>query len=267
MAEEKEPATSSTSFEAFDQLPPDIRQEIWRAACSLPTSTPGVCFFTVAQWRPRREPDLIVHQPYNGNVLGTNTEAHDIALMSDRPTRPYNPDIDILYVTENAFYNFTSHECALEGPEWVTKIRHLAIGLSVSNSEPDIRYAMARLSSLETLSIVFQGPSGTFDFMTPIKLPGDKGTPLRRLTKEELGNVTVSAKYDYDAWAGSFPVRWTHSGPEHMDMVERVVNDTCHPKNAYHWLSPLWDEKAERVRIRYEARCFEPLPARERFHQ
>ena len=267
MAEDKKPAIAGASLESVGQLPPDVRQEIWRAACSMPTSTPGVCFFSVAEHRPRQEPHLIVHEPRNRDVLGTNTEAHDVSLMSDGPTRAYNPDVDILYVTDDAFYNFTNHECNLEGPEWVTKIRHLAIGLSTSNREPDLRRMLARLFSLETLSVVFQGPSGKFDFMAPIKAPAGKDTPLRRLTKRELGNVTVNAKYNYDTWAGAFPVHWTHSGPRHMDTVEEIVNEACCPENAYHWLTPLWDDKTRRVGIRYEAKCFEPLPARERFHQ
>ena len=268
MAEDKEPATAGASFESFGQLPPDIRQEIWRVACSLPTSTPGVCFFSVPQHGPRQEPHLIVHESRNRDVLRTNTEAHDIALMLEGPTRAYNPDVDILYVTDDhAFYNFTQHECALEGPEWVTKIRHLAIELSRSNTEPDFRKMLPWLFSLETLSIVFQGPSGTFVFMAPIKPPAGKGTPLRRLTERELGNVTVDAKYEYATLAGVFPSHWTRSGREHMDSVERIVNKACCPENAYHWRTPLWDDKTKRVGIRYEARCFEPLPARERFHQ
>ncbi|KAK4038978.1 hypothetical protein C8A01DRAFT_16983 [Parachaetomium inaequale] len=187
--------------------------------------------------------------------------------MSPWPTRAYDPERDILFVTNEAFDNFTGSECGYGGPDWVSKIHHLAIGLSMAGSGLSLPIAMARLSSLETLSIVYPGPSGDFNFSDAVKPPAEKGTPLRCLTEEELGRLTVEANYMYGTWAGDFPVRWAKSGPEHLEMVEAALDDSCRPENAGDfWQTPLWDHEAKRLGIRYEARCFQPLPTREKFH-
>jgi hypothetical protein len=126
---------------------------------------------------------------------------------------------------------------------------------------------MARLSSLGTLSVVYPSSSGRFDFQTVVEPSAERCTPLRRLTDEEMAGLTIKADYEYDTWAGAFPVRWTANAAEHLAMVEGEMNRSCHPSSAGDlWPSSLWDDKANRLGIRYEARCFEPLPAREKFH-
>lgn len=265
LAKDEEPA-SSASFEPFSRLPPDVRQEVWRAACSQPTFMPGVCHFTETDHAAAREPTLVVHEPRNADVLGTNTEAHDMALLSDTPARAYDPARDILYVTHEAYYCFTG-QCHRKGPKWVTKIRHLAIGLRSADQSLYLPIAMQRLASLETLSVVYPGPSGTFDWKTAVEPPADKSTPLRRLTEEEMGAVTITADYMYNTWAGDYPIQWTNKIPEHMQMVKQNLDDNCSPRSAGDlWPTPLWDDEAKQVRIRYEARCFEALPTPKKFH-
>lgn len=265
MADSTKTSGTGASFEPFSQLPPDIRQEVWRAAASSPTFTPGVCFFTGTYKQPREEPRLIVHEAYNAALLQTNTEAHDIALMSAGPTRAYDPQRDILYITEDAFDCFTSQECGYNGPAWITGIHHLALPFSLPASGSYLRNAMARLSSLETLSIVYPSPPGTVNFNAVVELPADKSTPLRRMAEEELKGLTIEADYMYGTWMGDFPVRWTKSGLEHMESAEAGTDRECRPENAGDQLSPLWDHGAQRLGIRWEARCFQPLPARGRF--
>lgn len=265
------PAHGAT-FEHFGQLPGDIRQDIWRAASALPTSTPGIAYFEDSYSKPRREPSLIVHEPHNRNVLGTNTEAHDIALMTDAPTRPYNPEIDILCITNiDAFENFTSNECSKSKTyKWVTKIRHLAISLSLVDRAHHrlTQGALVRLVSLQTLSIVYPAPSGKFDFLTVAEPPEDRSTRLRRLTEDELGSLTIEANYMYNTWAGDTPVQWSWSGTRHLKVLEDVLDKDCAPRNAEFWgLSPLWDHENNRIALRYTAMCFQPLPARAKFNQ
>jgi hypothetical protein len=193
--------------------------------------------------------------------MGTNTEARKVALMSDGPIRAYNPDRDILCITDHkAFQNFTIHECGNNGPEWTTKIRHLALGFSLSDTSLYPLLALARLSSLETLSIVFPGPFGTFRFDAIVKSPEDKGTPLRRLTEEELSALTIKADYIYNTWAGDFPVRWTKNGLDYMMGQEAYLDKECCPGRRS-LPTPLWDYSAKRLGIRYGARCFQPSPA------
>lgn len=265
MADSTQTGGTSTSFEPFARLPPDIRQEIWSAAAFLPIFTPGICFFKGTYKMPREEPRLIVHEPCNAALLQTNTEAHDIALMSARPTRAYDPHRDILYITEGSFDYFMSHECGYNGPEWITEIHHLALPFSLTASGSYLRDALARLSSLETLSIVYPSSPGTFNFNAVVELPADKSTPLKRMTEEELKGLTIEADYMYGTWMRDIPVRWTKSGLEHMKSAEAGTDRECRPENAGDHLSPLWDHGDQRLGIRWEARCFQALPARRRF--
>jgi hypothetical protein len=172
----------------------------------------GVCIFADTCIEEGKEPLLVVHEPRNPALLGTNTEAHDIALMSPGPTRAYDPERDIVFVTNEAFDNFTNNECRHGGPKWVSKIRHLAIGLSMAywalsraDSSFPLPLSMARLSSLETLSIVYPDPSGEFKFSDAVELPAEKGMPLRRLTQEELAGLGIEANWMHGTWSDEYP--------------------------------------------------------------
>ncbi|KAL2126992.1 hypothetical protein VTI74DRAFT_11496 [Chaetomium olivicolor] len=186
--------------------------------------------------------------------------------MSAGPMRAYDPQRDILYITEDSFDYFMGEECGYNGPEWITEIHHLALPFSLLASGSYLRNAMARLSSLETLSIVYPSSPGTFNFNTAVELPADKSTSLKRMTDEELKGLTIEADYMYGTWMGDFHVRWTDSGLEHMESLEAGTNRECRPENAGDQISPLWDHGAQRLRIRWEARCFQPLRVRDRFY-
>ncbi|KAK3295225.1 uncharacterized protein B0H64DRAFT_142456 [Chaetomium fimeti] len=253
--------TASFEFEPFGRLPAEIRTSIWSAAASLPICTPGVCFFAERDKASEEEPRLLVQEPRNKALLETNTEARDVALMSGGPTRTYDPDRDILYISEDqiAFKHF------INGPEWVTKIRHLAIAFSWTTWGLHISIAMRRLHSLETLSIVWPDSSGTFDFRASVELPADKSAPLRRLTEEELRGLTIEADFMSSTSTGDFQVQWSESGLENMKRVEEQMDVYCSPEETGDHLSPLWDSGANRLRLRYEGRHFQPVPAQAKF--
>ncbi|KAK3901279.1 hypothetical protein C8A05DRAFT_16513 [Staphylotrichum tortipilum] len=192
--------------------------------------------------------------------------------MTDPPTRPYNPETDILCITaSDAFENFTSNECCRYKPhEWVTKVRHLAISLSLVNRAQYCltQGALVRLTSLQTLSVIYPATPGTFDYATVVGPPADRATPLRRLTEEELGSLTIQADYMYNTWAGDYPVRWSCTGTEHARWLEETLDKDCCPKNASFWgLSPLWDYENDRIALQYTAMCFQALPTREKFNR
>lgn len=254
---------SNARFGHFPQLPPDIRQKIWSVASSSPTSTPGVCIFSET-YEPRQNPRLIVHEPCNRALLQTNTEAHDMALMSTKPTRDYNPQTDILYVACKGFYRFMDSECGIKGPDWVSEIRHLAISFSQTDRGLSLPYALLRLASLETLSIVYPGPSGTFVYGAAIE-PPEEGAELRCFTEEELARISVTADSGYDTWAGAFPARWAANGVDHLKAVSKQLDRECRPRGLGD-ASPLWNDELQRLGIRFEARCFAPLTTREQFH-
>ncbi|KAK4139252.1 uncharacterized protein C8A04DRAFT_33277 [Dichotomopilus funicola] len=275
--------TEPSTFTLFSRLPADIRQEIWRIAASEPAYTPGICFFpapTAGNTTNHKPGNLTVQEPANINILATNTEAHDIALVSPPITRLYDPAIDILFLRPRSFRHFTGHHCSFGGPAWVTEVRHLALGLSITLFlEP----AIPRLTSLQTLSVVYPAASGTFAFDTdvdPDSLSNGDPDPnnsnfnprsnqplrLRRLTPAELDALTIEADYMYQSGQKSFPIRWTRSGKKHMEMVERGLNRYCRPEHVGEdRLSPLWDHAANRLGIRYVARVFVRGVGRGRF--
>ncbi|KAH6849598.1 hypothetical protein B0I37DRAFT_369384 [Chaetomium sp. MPI-CAGE-AT-0009] len=268
--EGKEPVpTAGVEFEPFGRLPPEIRRSVWSAAASLPTSTPGVCFFAERGKASREEPRLLVQEPRNKALLETNTEARDVALMSGGPTRTYDPDRDILYISEDqiAFEHFVLNECGVNGPEWVTKIQHLAIAFSWTAWGLHISITMRRLHSLETLSIVWPDSSGTFDFKTSVELPADKSAPLRRLTEEELRGLTIEADFMRSTSTGDVRVQWSESGLENMKRVEKQLDVYCGLEEAGDRLSAVWDSGANRLRLRYEGRYFQPVPPQAKFQR
>ncbi|KAK4238380.1 hypothetical protein C8A03DRAFT_33623 [Achaetomium macrosporum] len=206
------------------------------------------CFFTGTYQKPREEPRLIVHEPCNAALSQTNTEAHDNAPTSAGPTLTYDPQRHILYITEDSFDDCMGKECGYNGREWATETHHLALPFSllVSGSYP--RNATAWLSSLETLSIVYPSSPGTFSF---------NAARSSRMTEEELKGLTIEADYMYGTWMRDFPVRWTKSGLEHMESAEAGTDRECRLETAGDQLSPLWDHAAQRLGIRWEARCFQ----------
>lgn len=273
------------TFQQFPQLPADIRQQIWSiaAASSSSSSTPGICIFSETYDESMENnpnpPHLPVHEPHNRVLLETNTEAHDIALMSPGPTREYDPDIDTLYITRDSFHHFTGNVCGYGGPEWVSRIRHLAIPFSLSESGSWLPIAMTRLASLKTLSLAFPAPAavagGTVDCFQEVVVPGEgegegemasARLRLRVLTKGELEGITVKANYMYDTWAGAFPVVWEHNGREHLEGLEERLDQECAPEAREEGdVSPVWDAKGKRLGIRYEGCCFEVVPERKKF--
>ncbi len=189
--------------------------------------------------------------------MGTNREARGIA-MECSSTREYDPETDILYVGEESFTHFTGHLCQPNGASWVSRIRHLAIPLAMSDAGLSLPLALPQLTSLQTISIVYPKPSGEVGCFDTVAVPEEKGAALRPLTAKERSSLTVTADYSYDTWAGAFPVRWKKNANEHLDTVEVETSRRSGPGNG----SPIpsvWDYTAKRLALRYEARCFEPL--------
>ncbi|KAK5654921.1 hypothetical protein OQA88_6677 [Cercophora sp. LCS_1] len=262
-----ENTTSSTpDLAKFSSLPPDIRQEIWRAASSQPISTPSVCILTFARPSPNAtsrvttHAPLIVHEPPNPTLLSTNTEAHDIALTTSA-TRPYNPSIDILYISKPVFIYFTNVLCGRNTTNsWTSSIRHLALDLAVSDMGLWLPIAMERLPSLEILSVVYPATSGTFSCFQTVEVPTvvDSKTVLRSMSDEERERVMITAEYNYETHGGDIEIEWVKDVNEHLEMVEEELCGGTNPS----WRSrnvPIWDSEEERLRLRYQGRVFDQL--------
>ncbi|KXX83042.1 hypothetical protein MMYC01_200492 [Madurella mycetomatis] len=184
--------------------------------------------------------------------------------MSTRPTRDYNPRTDMLYVSCKSFYRFMDSECGLKGPEWVSEICHLTINFSQTDRGLSLPFALVRLASLETLSIVYLGLSRTFVYGTAIE-PLEKDAELRRLTEEGLARISVTADSRYDTWADELPVRWATNGVDHLRGVRKRLDRECRPLELGDAL-PSWNHELQRLGIRFEARYFAPLTVGAKFH-
>jgi hypothetical protein len=245
----------------------------------LPSSTPGVCYFHSTgiisgngstPSRCTYDP-LIVHEPVNRALLATNTEAYDVAMEASRraATRPYDPAIDILFITDWAsFEHFTGTVCGFNGEEWIERIQHLALPLNRADAGLWLPIAMSRLRSLKTLSVVYPAATGRFNFSASVPLPKDRSTPLRLMTEAERKGVVIAADYMYGTPFGEFPVQWESDVDQHLEMIEEnLVRDTRpsgHDEDdeMFGRKPPIWDHKAERLALMYQARVFEPVKLR-----
>ncbi|KAH6621463.1 hypothetical protein B0J18DRAFT_432573 [Chaetomium sp. MPI-SDFR-AT-0129] len=353
--------TEPVTFPLFSRLPADIRQEIWRIACSQPAYTPSICFCpkdtlgsaaaatAAADYDDDDDDDgdnvddddddddeveageddaeddddgdnvddddddddeddddydyfddfpgptilnLTVQEPANINILATNTEAHDIALVSPPITRPYNPARDILFLSPHGCDHFSRALYNPSGPAWVTEIRHLALGLSLTKCPTWLPRDRARLRSLQTLSIVYPEASGAIDLGTEvdpdpllwpeteiettsgvdpdtIPIPHPKSNqPLRlqRLTPTDLGALTIEADYMHETWEARLHVKWSKSASDHMAMVRQEWDCNCNPAHiGVEGPSPLWDYAANRLRVQCVATVFARRTGRGRF--
>ncbi|KAK4195344.1 hypothetical protein QBC40DRAFT_289197 [Triangularia verruculosa] len=260
-------------FTLFTHLPADIRQEVWAIAASsadtVPpgSSTPGVCFYT-EEYKIGDDQDtpprLVVHEPYNKGLLKTNTEAHDIALMSKGPMRAYNCEIDILYMTTSLSWDrFLYDESSLP---LRLKARHIALPLSAAGiwgEVPGYTRRPGQLPSLKTISIVFPGSSGTFSCSEGMR-KSDKTLQrmaLRRLAPEELDGITIKSQFTYNTWAGDYSVDSSSTGPEYLKDYEVALKRQAESEGFDDGYS--FDAK---TMIRWEARCFEAWPSRKKFY-
>ncbi|KAG7289152.1 hypothetical protein NEMBOFW57_005515 [Staphylotrichum longicolle] len=128
-----------------------------------------------------------------------------MALRSGGTTRAYNPETDIVYIPDKFFDHFMNRVRNHDASALTNKIRHVAISFTHTTIHVGFARDLACISSLETVSVVYPGPTGTFKHNTAVEIPADRGTPLRRLTEEELGRITINADYIYRTWAGDCP--------------------------------------------------------------
>ncbi|KAK0671348.1 hypothetical protein QBC41DRAFT_316019 [Cercophora samala] len=265
--------SQNMDFKAFPRLPADIRQEIWTSAASTAGSdfsgspTPRISFFTEQHMSRDNKnispPRLVVQEPYNQALLRTNTEAHDVALMSAGPIRDYNPETDILYMTtSNAFCYFTRHEsCQI----WASKVQHIALPLGqagVWGEIPAYTREPGRLPALKTISIVFPASSGTFSCFQPMEQPDEQlqKMALRQLTDAELAEITVKSQFDYSTWAGDLPFNYSNTGTEYLAAYGEAVKREAKVVR----VSQQYSMK-EGMMIQWEGRCFESWRSRKRY--
>ncbi|KAK4182688.1 hypothetical protein QBC35DRAFT_342301, partial [Podospora australis] len=154
----------------FCDLPPEVRQEIWKLAAQAPVE--GICFYTGA-YRYLEAPK--VQQPFNLSLMLTCSESYDIVVKTGRiPRRDFDPDVDIFWITNHSalstFFQMTGgkikgwRRTAIDPtvlPEWIPNMKHLAISLPQTDwtyydpNNDQIIHCLGRLTSLKTLTVVF----------------------------------------------------------------------------------------------------------------
>ncbi|KAK3375626.1 hypothetical protein B0T24DRAFT_526343 [Lasiosphaeria ovina] len=265
------PAPSNSAvFEQFSRLPAEVRQEVWKLAAAAPSANPGVCIFTVDPLR--HVAPLVVHERHNADLLATNTEAHDIALQTRGGSRAFDPDADILYISKANFPYFAGTFCARQGAAPIAaRIRHIAVGLAETWFEGtwhrplmSVAGALEQLPALETLSVVFPrpAPGAPVGSVDDPELPA-AGTPLRRLTGEELYRVKIAVSGSSSSAAAA---EWQRSAAQHLAKVKAELDVEYNPGHLGGDTPPLWDWDSKSLRLRYQARVFEPVD-RETFHK
>lgn len=215
---------------------------------------------------------LVVHERHNADLLATNTEAHDIALQTRGGSRAFDPDADILYISKANFPYFAGTFCARQGAAPIAaRIRHIAVGLAETWFEGtwhrplmSVAGALEQLPALETLSVVFPrpAPGAPVGSVDDPELPA-AGTPLRRLTGEELYRVKIAVSGSSSSAAAA---EWQRSAAQHLAKVKAELDVEYNPGHLGGDTPPLWDWDSKSLRLRYQARVFEPVD-RETFHK
>jgi len=267
-------APPGTTFTVFPLLPADIRHHIWRIAASTPSSIPGVCILTLDPAKPppvplrpvlvKRHLPLITYELRNPSLLLTNTEAYDITISTPQPTRDFNPSLDILYISGplDAFDYFTSdislfHNGAVP---WLSQVAHLAISLEDSDRGSRLPNALESLPSLKTLSIVYPGPEGEWEYdchnAEAAALPHPDSPEwnllvLRKMNEEETREKCVIwADYLYETNYQDFQIQWEKTAHDHLAMTVDTLTSECRRKEL-----ALWEDEEEKKKLKLEFRA------------
>jgi hypothetical protein len=252
-------------FPLFSRLPPELRHQIWRIAASSPPSSPTSQALILAP--NASDSGQIVHEPHNPSLLATNTEARQVTLTTPRPTRPFNPAIDILYVPRQSLASFSAAVLRpWPWPDWAS-VHHLALpstDLYRVLASPDFLRGLWRL---RTLSVVYPASSGTVDYFQEVVVPEaekEGSVYLRLLNDDELAGITVQAEYMQESRVGRLPIRWTRNGVEYLGWAKATLDRTQGQLSAFPVI--LKDEvRVAGVGGCYKGRCFEVLPVPQRF--
>lgn len=249
------------AFSLFRQLPPELRREIWETALESSSPDKEICVFACA--KPQQDGTLLkplsVHQAYSP-LLAACGEARDTALESWTPGgRDFDPASDILYIGGDVFNVFTSKLCfpGVERPEWVGRIRHLALDLRVARAGLWLPMSLEHLPCLETVSVVFPRAEGAMDVHASAEVPnsgGERHVETRVLGRSETDAMTIEADYLFETYMGEHPVQWKKSATEYMqEIVSGLRRDVA--INAEN-LPACWDKENKQLLLNFEARCF-----------
>lgn len=234
------------SFMSFSHLPLELRRQIWELSLSLNGPVSSACVLP-KDFDPHAN-QLTVRNPYSA-LMGTNKEARQVALELMPLERIYNPDTDILYVGPDAFYHFCD---ICREDDWPSVIRHLALALPVADKGLWLPIAMERLDRLQNISVVYPKATGKVDKDDDVVLPNTAHKILRMFTADEAAAFRISADYIYETHGGDLHIVWNKSASEHVDFVRGELTRWARGEKP-----PCWDEEADRLRLTFDARCFE----------
>lgn len=278
------------AFAQFPDLPPELRAKIWSTALAVHLySKDGVCIFSTrhehdtgtaadgsTSQTPRVKANRLMTTVGPTPLLRTCAEARDIALSSPGGPnqRPFNPDLDILYIEGKLLYPFITSFCLrTPTPPWIAGLRRLGLGLPVADAHHLLGMALPQLHCLETISVVFpdwqRGSALNIhtDIPTPTAAvvaevtgggPEPKGPPpsfrLRTLTDVELQELVMQADYEFDVPGGAIPVRWTKSAAAYLDEIRDGLEEEI--RGSEKTRAPCWDIDQDALKLKYDAEIF-----------
>lgn len=232
-----------STFEPFSRLPFDLRNLIWQHSLGVGSN---VCVLP-SNFRPSRDASLEVRNPYS-LLLATNSEARQVALQKMPRTRPYDPEIDFLYIGSSSFYNFCE---ACGRDDWPSATRHLALALPVVDRGLWLPIAMKHLPRLESISIVYPKTAGDVDRLERVVVPRSGCRVLRPLTQEERENVHVTADFWAETIFDPLHVVWRKSLSEHVDSTKADLSFDARREKV-----PCWSDESQSLGLSFDAMCF-----------
>ncbi|KAK3985400.1 hypothetical protein QBC44DRAFT_404522 [Cladorrhinum sp. PSN332] len=281
-------------FTLFPNLPADVRQEIWRIAALEPPSSPAICHLSILLRvnddgldLDASPPRLVIQPAPNRALLATNTEAHDIALMSPRPPRDFNPATDVLYIdSPRTWDTFLAKRRDLRWHETVVhclrNVRHIALSMQCAAlelwvPEQERPIPLGELDLLTKISIVYPKPSefGSSTWWNDVTTPQGDAT-LRLLTDAERAKSRLSGlmvpsglPMGVDEHLGALEISLIKLCQSHGERRHGGVSfsSTWHSYTCICRKRTMWDRKAGKLNLKFEATCFNPVDFKRTFHK
>ncbi|KAM5350851.1 hypothetical protein ACJZ2D_017191 [Fusarium nematophilum] len=239
---------STTHFRLFPRLPLELRRRIWYFALLATGVYTGLCVLSsplIGKIAP-----LIVCNPYSP-LMATCSEARQTAVECCPPTRNYDPETDILYISKENFHGFCDTS---RYKEWQSQIRHLALALPVADRGLSLPFALNHLTRLETISVVYPKATGMVDVFDDVSLPKQAHKVLRKFTDHEMDAFRINADYLYEDHQGDLPIVWNRSAREHLDFIRGELTRWLRQQSLR---PPCWDDETGSLRLTFDARYFE----------
>lgn len=251
--------TNNPGFPYFNELPPEIRNLIWIE--SLPKDVPEIAYVKAYTIQTKHTlPTVDTCFPVAAHVC---RESRYVALQQTAmcyskeagikvPTRDFRPDLDILYISSQNFYQFFCMPGFYYGG-LVRRLQHIAIDIMWTSANDIIPNTFRYLKELKSLAIVFSEALGRHEAGQAISpLHALRRCRLRRFTADELRETEIAC---YPPRAAPFY--------KPVDVFLEALYDnwqTSTGELVADWggsETGVWDYEKQKLKLQLSARAFE----------